>query len=195
MIGLLGGAFDPPHEGHLVLADAATRHFGLAQLIVVPTGAAPHKPVETDAEIRYRLVEAAFGGRPGVALSRHELDREGPSYTVDTVAWAERRYGEVLFVVGADEFASFRAWHDPDGVLRHARLGVATRPGFPSGPIAAVLAGLERPDRVETFAIPALPISSTGIRERVRRGESIDGLVPVPVGELIEHLGLYRGIP
>jgi nicotinate-nucleotide adenylyltransferase len=192
VIGLLGGAFDPPHRGHLVLADEAVRHFALERLLVVPTGRAPHKPVETEPEIRFRLAEAAFDGRSGVELSRYEVDRDGPSYTVNTVAWAGRLFGEVVFIVGADEFASFLSWHDPEGVLRHARLGVATRPGYARDRLAEVLGAIERPDRVELFSIPSVPVSSSGIRERVRRGEPIDGLVTPRVAELIADLRLYR---
>ena len=190
--GLLGGAFDPPHLGHLALADAAIAHFGLERLVVVVTGFPPHKEVETDAETRFRLAQAAFAGRRGVELSRHELEREGPSYTVETAQWAEREWGDVVFLVGADEFADFLAWKDPDGVLEHARLGVATRPGYSREQLDRVLAVLRRPDRVELFPIPAVPVSSREIRARVAAGEAIDGLVPDAVARLVEELGLYR---
>lgn len=192
LIGLLGGAFDPPHNGHLVLAEGALERLGLDRLVVVVTGRPAHKPVETDAETRFRLAEAAFAGLRGVELSRHELERAGPSYTVDTVRWAAETLGEVVFVVGADEFAGFLAWHDPEGILRAARLAVATRPGYPRGELAAVLARLSQPARVELFELDALPISSTEIRERVARGEPIGELVPPRVAELVAELGLYR---
>jgi nicotinate-nucleotide adenylyltransferase len=191
--GLLGGAFDPPHNGHLVLADAAVAHFRLARLVVVVTGEPPHKPVETGAETRLRLAEAAFAGVEGVELSRHELDRPGPSYTVDTARWARDVYGDVVFVVGADEFASFLSWHDPNGVLEAVRLGVATRPGYPREQLEPVLQALERPERVELFEIPAVSVASTELRERLRRGEPVDDLVPVRVAALVRELGLYRG--
>lgn len=192
LIGLLGGAFDPPHNGHLVLAEGALERLRLDRLVVVVTGRPAHKPVETDAETRFRLAEAAFAGLRGVELSRHELERAGPSYTVDTVRWAAETLGEVVFVVGADEFAGFLAWHDPEGILRAARLAVATRPGYPRGELAAVLARLSQPARVELFELDALPISSTEIRERVARGEPIGELVPPRVAELVAELGLYR---
>lgn len=192
-IGLLGGAFDPPHNGHVVLASEAVRHFDLSRLVVIVTGSPPHKPVGTPAEIRYRLARAAFAGMSGVELSRFELEREGPSYTLTTARWARTELGEdIVFVVGADEFASFLSWHEPEAVLANVRLGVATRPGFPRERLEAVLARLSAPERVELFEIPALPVSSTGIRERVARGEPIDALVPPPVADLIAELGLYR---
>ena len=193
MTGLLGGAFDPPHNGHIALADAALDRFALERLVVVVTGKPPHKLVEADAETRFRLAEAAFAGRPRVELSRHELEREGPSYTVETARWAAGRWGEVLFLVGADEFADFLEWKDPQGVLEHVRLGVATRPGFGHERLQPVLAALDRPDRVELFTIPEVPVSSSEIRARVRRGEPVDELVPAPVARLIAELGLYGG--
>jgi nicotinate-nucleotide adenylyltransferase len=194
-VGLLGGAFDPPHLGHVALARAALDRFGLDRLLVVVTGEPPHKPVETDAETRYDLAEAAFRGIPGVELSRHELDRPGPSYTVDTVRWADERWGDVVFLVGADELADFLAWKDPDGILEHARLGVATRPGFPRERLEPVLARLRRPERVELFEIPAVDASSSEIRDRVRRGEPIGDLVPGAVARLVVERSLYHGSP
>lgn len=193
MTGLLGGAFDPPHNGHIALADAALDRFSLERLVVVVTGKPPHKLVEADAETRFRLAEAAFAGRPRVELSRHELEREGPSYTVETARWAAGRWGEVLFLIGADEFADFLEWKDPHGVLEHVRLGVATRPGFGGERLQPVLAALDRPDRVELFTIPEVPVSSSEIRARVMRGEPVDELVPAPVARLIAELGLYGG--
>lgn len=192
LTGLLGGAFDPPHNGHLALAEGALRSLGLEQLVVVVTGTPAHKSVETGAETRFRLAEAAFAGLPGVVLSRHELERPGPSYTVDTVRWAAEAFGEVVFVVGADEFAGFLSWHDPEGVLRAARLAVATRPGYARRRLDAVLERLSQPERVELFELDALPISSTDVRERVARGEAIDDLVPRRVAALVAELGLYR---
>jgi nicotinate-nucleotide adenylyltransferase len=191
LTGLLGGAFDPPHNGHLVLVDEAIRHFALERLVVVVTGDPPHKPVETDAETRFRLAGAAFAGRPPVELSRYELDRATLSYTIDTARWAEKTYGESVFLVGADEFANFLSWKDPDGVLAHVRLGVATRPGYPRQVLDGVLSALARPDRVELFDIPAIPISSSDVRARVARGEPVAELVPAAVAQLIAELGLY----
>jgi nicotinate-nucleotide adenylyltransferase len=191
-VGLLGGVFDPPHNGHLVLAMEAMRHFRLERLLVVVTGTAAHKLVETDPEVRLRLAEAAFTDSPGVELSRREIDLAGPSYTVATARWAEARFGEVVFVVGADEFAGFLGWHEPEEVLAHVRLGVATRPGYPRQRLDDVLARLHRRDRVEFFEIPALPISSSEIRALVAHGAPIDHLVPPAVSALIGELGLYR---
>lgn len=192
MTGLLGGAFDPPHDGHLALARAAIARFALERLVVVVTGDAPHKRLVLDAETRYRLAEVAFAGLDRVELSRVEVDREGPSYTVDTARWAEREWGDVLFLVGADEFADFLSWREPDEVLEHVRLGVATRPGYPRERLEGVLARLRRPERVELFEIEPQAVSSSEVRARIAAGEPLDGLVPPAVARIVRDEGLYR---
>ena len=190
--GLFGGAFDPPHNGHVALAETALAHFALERLVVLVTGDPPHKRAETDKWVRLELAEAALGSIPGVELDRYELERDGPSYTVDTVRWAAQRWPDPLFLVGADEFSELLSWRDPSGVLEAARLAVATRPGYPRARLDSVLAELERPDRVEFFEIPALPVSSRELRDRVAHGEPIDAFVPRSVAVLIESRGLYR---
>ena len=193
--GLFGGAFDPPHNGHVALAQAAFERFGLDRLVVVVTGDPPHKRARADAETRYRLAREAFAGLPEVELSRHELERAGPSYTVDTARWAHEEWGDVVFLVGADEFADFGAWKDPDEILEHVRLGVATRPGYHHERLDPVLASLRRPERVELFEIPAVDVSSTEIRRRASHGEPIDALVPPGVARLVVENGLYDELP
>jgi nicotinate-nucleotide adenylyltransferase len=191
VVGLLGGAFDPPHYGHLALADAALEHFSLERLLVIPTGVAPHKEVETDAETRCRLAAAAFAERPLVEVSRWEIDRGEPSYTIETTRWAKEQFGEIVFLVGADQFASLDTWKDPGQVLEIAHLGVATRPGYERAELERLRDTLPDPSRVELFEIAAWPLSSTEIRDRVRRGESIEAFVPASVAVLIAELGLY----
>jgi nicotinate-nucleotide adenylyltransferase len=190
--GLFGGAFDPPHYGHLELVEGALRHFGLDRVVVIPTGRAPHKAISTPPEVRYRLAEAAFAGRTGVELSRWELDRGEPSYTVETTRWARELYGDLIFLVGADQFAKLATWREPDEVLSLARLGVATRHGYDHDELDRVLGHLADPSRVEMFEIEPTPVSSTEVRARVGRGEPVDGLVPPAVAALIGELGLYR---
>jgi len=191
-VGLLGGTFDPPHVGHVALANAAVHELALGRLLVVVVGRPPHKEVETDAETRFRLAEAAFANMPRVELSRHELDREGPSYSVHTARWAEEQFGDAVFVVGADEFADFLDWKDPNGVLEHVRLAVATRPGFPRERLEGVLERLERPRRVLFFDLEPIHVASRDVRARSARAEPIADLVPTRVAQLIEKLGLYR---
>jgi nicotinate-nucleotide adenylyltransferase len=181
--GLLGGAFNPPHNGHLALAQAARDHFDLDGLTVLVAERPGHKNVELDVDTRLKLARAAFPD--------YQVERDPHERTVDLLR--EGHWGEPLFLIGADQFADFLTWKDPEGVLARSRIGVATRPGFPRERLDAVLQQLSRPDRVELFEIDPVPISSREIRDRVSRGEPIDGLVPPAVAELIESLGLYQG--
>jgi nicotinate-nucleotide adenylyltransferase len=178
---LLGGTFNPPHNGHVALAAAAEQRF--AEEVVVLVAVRPgHKDVSLDGETRVQLARAAFPER--------EVEPDPHPRTVDTLKAG--RWHDPLFLIGADEFCDFLTWKDPEGVVARARLAVATRPGYPRDRLETVLAKLSRPERVEFFEIEPLPISSRDIRERVARGEAIDGLVPPAVAELIESLGLYR---
>lgn len=185
MTGLFGGAFDPPHNGHVELARAAMYRFGLDPLLVLVVAAPGHRPVETDVEARLELARAAFGDFPGT-----EVRREDHAFTVDSVR--DGVYDGAIFLVGADEFADFLTWKEPREVLEHVRLAVATRPGFPRERLEPVLEELGRPDRVELFEIAAIPVSSTQIRSRIRNGQPIDEHVPPAVAAAIDRLGLYR---
>jgi nicotinate-nucleotide adenylyltransferase len=193
--GLLGGTFDPPHNGHLALAEAALRELELERLLVMVARQPPHKEALTDAETRYRLACAAFEELPDVELPRDELDRSGPGYTVDTVQELERLFGDVVVVVGGDMFVSYPTWREPDRILEHARLAVAERPGASSGDFENALARLRRPDRVRFFDMPPVDVSASDVRRRVAAGEPYAHLVPAAVARLIEELGLYRGRP
>ncbi len=171
MTALLGGAFDPPHNGHVALAAAVGECFG--EPVVLVTAAPGHKDVIAPADARLALARAAFPGY------RVELDPH--ARTVDLLR--EGRFPDPLVVIGADEYAAFGTWKEPDEVLRLARLAVATRPGYP--------VTVERPDRIELFEIEPLPISSHELRARVARGEPIDAFVPTAVATLIGELQLY----
>jgi nicotinate-nucleotide adenylyltransferase len=185
MTGLFGGAFDPPHNGHLALAKTAITHFGLERLLVLVVVDPGHRDVQLDFDARLRLAQLAFDSLDGT-----EVLAEEQRFTVD--ALRERLYEDPIFLVGADEFAGFLTWKDPDGVLEEARLGVATRPGYARSELEAVLESLERPDRIEFFEIPAVPVSGTEVRLRASLAEPLDGLVPASVAREIGRLGLYR---
>lgn len=182
MTGLLGGTFNPPHNGHLALAHAAQEHFGLDDLAVLVAERPGHKEVQLDADTRLKLALAAFPD--------YRVERDPHERTVDLLRVG--RWNDPLFLIGADQFADFLTWKEPEGVLALSRIGVATRPGYPRARLDAVLEQLSRPDRVELFEIEPVPVSSREIRDRVSRGDSIDGLVPPAVAELIASLGLYR---
>ncbi len=181
MTALLGGSFNPPHNGHVALAQAAQERFG-EELVVLVSVRPGHKEVQLDADTRFQLARAAF--------PEHEVELDPHERTVDMLKVG--RWNDPLFLIGADEFCDFLTWKDPNGVLRLARLAVATRPGYPQDRLEKVLGSVAQPERVEFFEIEALPISSRDIRDRVTRGEPIDGLVPPAVAELIESRGLYR---
>jgi len=180
--GLLGGAFDPPHVGHVALADTAVLKLGLDRLVVVVVAHPAHKTIHASGLDRVELARAAFPGRE-VELDRH-------ARTVDMLRAG--RWDDPVFLIGADEFADFPRWKEPDAVLDLARLGVASRPGYPRERLDHVLSGLKRPERVQFFDIEPLPVSSTAIRERVAHGESIEGLVPPAVAAEIASRGLYN---
>ncbi len=182
MTGLLGGAFDPPHAGHVALLRDARAHFGFDRVVVLVVADPGHKDVTTDASTRLTLARAAFPGE--------EVELDPHARTIDTLR--ERDFDDPLFLIGADQFADFLTWKDPDGVLDLSRVGVATRPGYPKDRFQRVLAELARPDRVSFFEIESVDVSSSDIRTRVARGKPIDRLVPIAVAREIERLGLYR---
>jgi nicotinate-nucleotide adenylyltransferase len=184
-VGLLGGAFDPPHNGHVALARAALERFDLDRLIGLVSANPAHRGVQAPVDARLRLAQAAFAPLHGVEV---ELDHH--PRTIDLLR--EGRWKDPLFVIGADEFAAFPSWKEPDDVLALAQLGVATRPGYPRDRLERVLAQLRHPERVHLFEMPAVAVSSTEVRRRAGRAEPLDGLVPPEVAALVRELGLYR---
>ncbi|GIU94121.1 MAG: putative nicotinate-nucleotide adenylyltransferase [Gaiellaceae bacterium] len=184
-LGILGGVFDPPHAGHVALAQAALEQLGLERLLVLVVACPGHKDVATPAETRLALTRLAFAGLDRVDV---ELDRH--ARTVDFLE--ERGICDAIFVLGGDELASFATWKRPERVLELVRLGVARRPGTPDEELEAAVARLPAPERVLFFELDPLDISSSEVRERVARGDPIDDLVPAPVAAEIARLGLYR---
>jgi len=185
-LGILGGAFDPPHAGHLALAQAARAHFGFERLLVLVVADPGHKRTFAPGDARLELARLAFEAVPGAEV---ELDRH--RRTVDFLE--ERRPEEAVFLVGADELAAFSTWKSPERVLELVTLGVAARPGVPEDELHGARARLPAPDRISFFAMRPMAVSSTEIRTRVARDEPIDELVPPKVAEAIHRLGLYRG--
>ncbi|HEU5243809.1 MAG TPA: nicotinate-nicotinamide nucleotide adenylyltransferase [Gaiellaceae bacterium] len=179
---LYGGAFDPPHLGHVAVADAAREHFGVARLRVLVSERPGHRAVHASAEDRLALAAAAF---PGDDVRLDPYPR-----TVELLRAEE--LDDPVFVIGADQFRSFLAWTGPAEVLERTRLAVATRPGFPRSELDAVLEQLDRPERVLFFEIEPNPAASRDIRARIAAGEPLDGLVPAAVARLVAERGLYR---
>jgi nicotinate-nucleotide adenylyltransferase len=173
-VALFGGAFDPPHVGHVALLQAARERFSPDEARVFVVAEPGHKDVAADAPSRLRLAQAAFPDA--------DVQVDDHAYTVDMLRDLELE--DPLFLIGADEWRDFATWKEPDEVLRLARLGVGTRAGVEQNEQASV--------RVTFFHFDSPPVSSRDIRTRVARGVPIDGLVPPPVADLIWDSGLYR---
>lgn len=184
-IGILGGAFDPPHVGHVALAEEAVRHFRLERLLVRVVADPGHKDVDTAPQIRLFLAELAFA-----SLDEAEVALDPFGRTVDSLEALGLH--DPVFLIGADEFADFLTWKEPERVLELARVGVATRPGTDRSMLDAVLRNLSRPDRVELFPLEPFDVSSSDIRARVAAGKPVDELVPRSVAAELKRLGLYR---
>jgi nicotinate-nucleotide adenylyltransferase len=196
-VGLLGGTFNPPHLAHLVCAQEALLQLDLDRVLLVPVGVAPHKAIEAEPGVEHRVAmcEAAVAADERFAVSRADVDRDGPSYTVDLLR-ALGGADELTFIVGGDMAHSLPSWRDPEGVLALARLGVAQREDVRRADISARLSGLAGAgERVVFFDMPRLDISSSLIRRRAAAGRSIRYLVPDAVAGYIEREGLYRPPP
>ncbi len=196
-VGILGGTFNPPHLAHLVCAGEARSQLGLDRVLVVPTGIPPHKQMDDEPGPRHRLemCRLAVGAHGDwLEVSPIEIDRAGPSYTVDTLEeiHASRPGDELTFIVGGDMAWSLPTWHEPEAILRLASMAVAERAGARREEVRARLAAMHGSDRIRYIDVPRLDISSSALRHRVREGRRIDFLVPDAVGAYIEQEGLYR---
>jgi nicotinate-nucleotide adenylyltransferase len=179
---LYGGAFDPPHLGHVAVADAAREQLGVDRLVVLVNERPGHREVHASAEDRLALARAAFPA--------DEVRLDPYPRTVELLR--AEAFDDPVFVVGADQFRHFLTWGEPAEVLERTRLAVATRPGHPRDELQGVLEQLEQPERVLFFEIEPNPAASTTVRARVAAGEALDDLVPAAVARLIEERGLYR---
>ncbi|MDN5347290.1 MAG: nicotinate-nucleotide adenylyltransferase [Clostridia bacterium] len=194
----MGGTFDPIHFGHLVTAEAARHEFSLEKVIFVPSGLPPHKKgyQVTPAEHRYRMTVLATRNNPYFAVSRVEIDRPGYSYAIDTVLEFRKCYGkevELYFITGADAILEILTWKDVNLLLQECQFIAATRPGFHLERLQEALPGLpvEGRHRIHFIEVPALAISSTDIRKRVKEGRPIKYLLPDDVEEYIRCHDLY----
>jgi nicotinate-nucleotide adenylyltransferase len=196
-IGVLGGTFDPVHLAHLSMAEEARKALHLAEVIIVPAGRPVMKPGNrvTPAARRLEMLRLALAGRPYLKISRIEIERPGPSYTVDTLDALKKQYGpgvELYFILGWDSLAQLPGWREPQRIIAMCHLVAVPRPGFPRPGLQALEEKLPGISRKVTFLDrPNLDISATIIREKVRRGEAIDNLVPGPVAEYIKKHRLY----
>ncbi len=195
-IGVLGGTFDPLHNGHLLIARETMKQLGLDEIIFVPAGRPwlkENTPI-TPAEHRVAMVRLAIKGEPTFKLSTVEIERPGPSYTVDTIAAMKKRYtgDDICFIMGWDSLSQLPRWREPDRLITLCRLVAVARPGYPRPDLAALekaIPGLSR--SVVLFDEPQVDIDATGIRERVARGEPVSDLVPGAVERYIKEHKLY----
>jgi nicotinate-nucleotide adenylyltransferase len=194
-VGILGGTFNPPHIGHLVMVQEARHQLGLDPVLLMPVAHPPHKeaPEDPGAAVRLDLCRLAVAGEPGVEVSDLEIRRGGASYTVDTLRALHDRVPEhaLTFIVGGDMAYSLPSWREPEAVLDLARLAVAEREELKREAIVERLEPLGRADRVVFFDIPRIDVSSSGIRARAAEGRPIRHLVPAAVREAIKERRLY----
>jgi nicotinate-nucleotide adenylyltransferase len=195
-IGVLGGTFDPVHNGHLAIAHALREALGLDLVVWVPAGRPPHKrgQIVSDDADRLAMLELALAGSSSDAISRVDLDRGGPSYTADMLEMLAREYApaELVFLMGEDSLRDLPTWHDPERILRHAELAVAARPGIDTDLDAIAREVPATRGRVHLVPTEEVAISSSEVRRRVQAGEPFAGLVPPAVADYIARRGLYR---
>jgi len=197
-VGIMGGTFDPIHYGHLVAAEEARYEFGLEKVIFIPAGRPPHKPgrVITDPGRRYAMTRLAVASNPCFQTSSLEVERPGPSYTIDTVLEVSLFHPEkeLFFITGADAVLEILTWKSVAELLLLCRVISATRPGYRLEGLGDKLADLpaQCQSSIIFMEVPALAISSTGIRKRVGDGRPIKYLLPEPVEDYIYKNNLYK---
>ena len=196
-VGILGGAFNPPHLGHLVCAQEALVQLELDRVVFVPVGEAPHRTLDDDPgpEARLEMVELAMADDERFVTSRIEMDREGPSYTADTLEQlrAEAPDDELFLILGGDQAAALASWHEPEKVLERATLAVFERMSWGRNAIIIKIGRMPGAERVRYLDMPLIQVSSSSIRRRVREGVPIRFLVPDKVVEYIATNELYGG--
>ena len=197
-IGVFGGTFDPVHDGHLLPVEAAAMKFQLRRLLYLPARLSPHKDqAPTDPRHRVAMLALALAGRPDWSIDLEELDREPPSYTVDSLRAISVRHpaDELWLLMGTDTLAGFARWKEPEEILRLARIAAFEREPFVGKNVTVPeLPGLS--DRLTVFDAGSVRISATDIRNDLAAGKSIAGKVPGPVAEYITKHGLYNpGMP
>jgi nicotinate-nucleotide adenylyltransferase len=198
-IGVLGGTFDPIHAGHLVVADEVSTRLGLDEVLFIPAGSPWLKADSaiSPAEDRIEMVELAIAGNPRYKLSTLEIERTGPTYTIDTMRELRQKLNagdELFFILGWDNLEDLPRWHRPRELAAVCRLVAVPRVGYPVPDLSLLEASIPGiSQRVIVLDKPEIDISASVIRERVRQGLHISRLVPEPVERYIKQHGLYLG--
>ena len=195
-LGIMGGTFDPIHYGHLLMAEEARQAFALDRVVFVPNGRPAHKKAYavSSPEDRYAMTLLATASNPHFRCSRMEIERPGPSYTIDTLRAFRAAYpglDALYFITGADAVLEILTWHEYDRLIEECRFIAVTRPGFALERMRDVV-NAEFLDRISFLPIPGLEISSTDLRRRVRDGRSVKYLTPEAVEAYALQNGLYR---
>ena len=197
-IAIMGGTFDPIHFGHLVTSEAVKEQFHIDKVLFIPSGQPPHKKdkIVSAAEQRYMMTLLATESNPSFFPSRIEIDREGYSYTIDTIRQLKKDEpeAEIYFITGADAFLQILTWRNPEELLRSCHFVAATRPGYTCPQLTEEVNRLsnEYGAHIHFIEVPALSISSSDIRQRVREGKSIKYLLPETVENYIYKHGVYK---
>ncbi|MCL5021462.1 MAG: nicotinate-nucleotide adenylyltransferase [Bacteroidetes bacterium] len=189
-VGFFGGTFNPPHIAHLVAAESVRDRLKLEKILFVPAAMPPHKIKEkiVPASHRLQMVKLAISGNPSFDCSDIELNREGPSFTIDTIRELKKSYSDydLYLIIGVDLLMDFETWKMPEEILKECTVVAMNRPGFD---LASVEKNLLL--RVELVNVPGIDISSTSIRRRVKSGRSIRYLVPLQVEDYIRAKSIY----
>jgi nicotinate-nucleotide adenylyltransferase len=197
-VGVLGGTFNPPHLGHLAIARDARRELGLERVVLIPARIPPHKPAVADAgaEHRLQMCRLLIDGEDGLAVCAVEIERDGPSYTVETLNAIHASHPdlELTFIVGADTARTLPAWREPEQVLALAEFAVAARAGTEREAVLESLAELGRAADLRFLTTPLLEVSSSMARERVAAGEPVEDLVGSAVAGYIAANELYGAV-
>ena len=212
-VGILGGTFDPVHNGHLAIAEAVSQAMTLSGLLFVPAFLPPHKPTYAISPFAHRaaMLELAVAGRPGFFVSRLEAEREGPSYSIDTLRTLRQALGKdvsLFFIIGMDAFVEIHTWKANRELLDHASFVVIGRPdhcqqscgqtvaanfpGYAFVEASGSWQGNPGQGAIHPVAVPPIKVSSTEIREAIRQGRSVRDIVPASVADYIAAQGLYR---
>jgi nicotinate-nucleotide adenylyltransferase len=194
-LGVLGGTFNPPTLGHLAIAGHAREQLGLERVVLVPTGSPPHKQIDGDPgpQRRLEMCRLLVRGAEGLSVCSIETERDGPSYTVDTLRELHERHPEteLTFIVGADVAGTLPSWHEPLELLELATLAVAGRPGSDRSAVLDAVASLGGAQRVRFLDAPLIDVSSSRAREQAAAGEPIERLVGADVAEYVAEHALY----
>lgn len=195
--GIIGGTFDPVHFGHIYIAETAKEKLNLKKIIFMPAGSPPHKANMriTEASLRLEMVRAAIDGKDGFEVSDYEIQKEGKSYTYETLQYYKKQVEEVYFIAGADCLMDIEKWKNVDEIFKSSKLVVVTRPGFNKYSIIEQKKKMEEKykGKIILLEVEGKEMSSTEVRRDIKEGKDIVEFLPSEVKNIIDKEKLYRG--